>query len=56
MAKAKNIAEFIIERDEKKCIKCQACVRVCSNDVHNYDEETEEILSDREHNHIRTGE
>ncbi|HOL22564.1 MAG TPA: glutamate synthase-related protein [bacterium] len=46
MAKAKNIAEFIIERDEKKCIKCQACVRVCSNDVHNYDEETEEILSD----------
>ncbi|MCX8083250.1 MAG: glutamate synthase-related protein, partial [bacterium] len=38
MAKAKNITEFIIERDERKCIKCQACVRVCANDVHSYDE------------------
>ncbi|MCM8762598.1 MAG: glutamate synthase-related protein [Candidatus Omnitrophica bacterium] len=46
MAKAKNITEFIIERDERRWIKCQACVRVCASDVHSYDDESQELLSD----------
>jgi len=41
MAKAKTASEFVVERDENRCIKCQACVRVCANDVHIYDEETD---------------
>lgn len=46
MAKPKNACEFIVERDEARCIKCEACVRVCANDVHNYDSETFQVLSD----------
>jgi glutamate synthase domain-containing protein 2 len=46
MAKAKKLSEFIVERDENKCIKCQACVRMCSNDVHAYDAETDTVSSD----------
>ena len=34
MAKRPTPAEFIIERDDEKCIACQACVRMCANDVH----------------------
>jgi glutamate synthase domain-containing protein 2 len=38
--------EFVIQRDEKKCIACQACVRACSYDVHTYDPETDTVESD----------
>ncbi|MCM8784892.1 MAG: glutamate synthase-related protein [Candidatus Omnitrophica bacterium] len=46
MAKVKKISEFIVERDEEKCIQCQACVRMCSNDVHTYDSEENIVRSD----------
>lgn len=46
MAKRPLPTEFIIERDEEKCIACQACVRMCSNDVHSYDPETDTVSSD----------
>ncbi|PIV52352.1 MAG: FMN-binding glutamate synthase family protein [Elusimicrobia bacterium CG_4_10_14_0_8_um_filter_37_32] len=46
MAIAKRAQEFLIDRDAEKCIKCQACVRVCSNNVHAYDAETDTINSD----------
>ncbi|MFH1338407.1 MAG: glutamate synthase-related protein [Candidatus Omnitrophota bacterium] len=46
MAKRPVPTEFIIERDDQKCIACQACVRMCSNDVHSYDEQTETVTSD----------
>jgi glutamate synthase domain-containing protein 2 len=46
MARSKTACEFFVERDEGRCIKCQACVRVCANDVHSYDAETGQILSD----------
>jgi len=38
--------DFIVERDEKKCIQCQVCVRQCSNDVHSYDADSNKVLSD----------
>jgi len=46
MALKLNQSEFIIERDENKCISCQVCVRQCSNDVHEYDSEGDMIYSD----------
>ncbi len=46
MAKRPVPTEFIIERDDTKCIACQACVRMCSNDVHSYDEQTDKVSSD----------
>jgi glutamate synthase domain-containing protein 2 len=38
--------DFIIERDEDKCIKCQVCVRQCGFDCHTYDATYDEITSD----------
>lgn len=46
MALKLNQPEFEIERDEKKCISCQVCVRQCSNDVHEYDREQDIIYSE----------
>jgi len=46
MAKVKAIAEFVILRDKEKCISCQVCARVCSNDGHWRDPDTGEVLSE----------
>jgi len=46
MAIPRKLQEFLIVRDEGKCIKCQVCCRMCSNDVHIYDTETDTVFSD----------
>jgi len=46
MAKRPIPTEFIVERNDEKCIACQACVRMCANDVHSYDPETDTVSSD----------
>ena len=46
MAKRPVLNDFIVERDESKCIACQACVRMCSNDVHSFDAEANKVESD----------
>ncbi|MFH1310406.1 MAG: glutamate synthase-related protein [Candidatus Omnitrophota bacterium] len=46
MAKRRVPTEFIIVRDKDKCIECQACVRMCANDVHFYDESLNKVFSD----------
>ncbi len=46
MAKGRKFTEFRVDRDDDKCIRCQACVRVCSNEVHSYDAEHNLIISD----------
>lgn len=38
--------EFIVERDREKCIQCKACVRQCAFEVHKYEPEDDEIVSD----------
>lgn len=38
--------EFIIVRDDKKCINCQVCVRQCANEAHLYDEDEQTVYSD----------
>lgn len=40
------VGEFIIERDENRCIRCSVCERQCSFDVHRYDEEDDLVLCD----------
>ncbi len=37
--------EFIVERDEDKCIRCKVCVNQCTYDTHSYDEEDDVIRS-----------
>ena len=46
MAKTKRLTEFLVLRDDEKCIRCQVCVRVCSYDVHTYDAESDTVYSD----------
>ncbi|MFH1798481.1 MAG: glutamate synthase-related protein [Candidatus Omnitrophota bacterium] len=46
MAKRPVPTDFVIIRDEDKCVACQACVRMCSNDAHSYDSETGKVLSE----------
>ena len=46
MAKRPIPTEFIVERDDEKCIDCQVCVRMCSNDSHTYDAQEEKVKSD----------
>lgn len=37
--------EFIVERDDNRCIACQVCVRQCANDVHQYDPDADRVYS-----------
>lgn len=39
-------SDFIVIRDETRCIQCKVCVRQCANEVHQYDEEDNRIISD----------
>lgn len=43
-----KLPEFLVERDQDRCINCQVCVRQCGWDVHEYDEEVDEIFTDSE--------
>lgn len=38
--------EFIIERDDDRCIRCLVCVRQCSFEAHRYDDELDTVVSD----------
>ena len=38
--------EFIIERNDERCIRCQVCVRQCANLAHTYDTEEDWVLAD----------
>ncbi|MDY6958681.1 MAG: glutamate synthase-related protein [Halobacteriota archaeon] len=39
-------SDFIIERDDAKCIRCEVCVRQCGFDAHTYFPEYDEIESE----------
>ena len=41
--------EFIVTRDQDRCIRCKVCVNQCSYDTHYYDEE-DDILHSRNEN------
>lgn len=46
MSLSLRLSEFRIERDDRRCIACQVCVRQCANDVHVYDPEDDWVYSD----------
>ncbi|NOZ64049.1 MAG: FMN-binding glutamate synthase family protein [Caldiserica bacterium] len=46
MAKPKRLREFDVVRDDEKCIRCEVCCRMCANDVHSYDAETDKVSAD----------
>lgn len=37
---------FDVIRDKDRCIKCQACARQCSNEIHRYDADLDMMISD----------
>jgi glutamate synthase domain-containing protein 2 len=42
------IPEYLIERDQNRCICCQVCVNQCTYDAHFYDEETNLVCNKEE--------
>ncbi|OGS20038.1 MAG: glutamate synthase [Elusimicrobia bacterium RIFOXYA2_FULL_39_19] len=46
MVKRTAPTEFIVERDEDKCIQCQVCCRMCSNDAHVFEEDLNEVITE----------
>jgi len=49
MALSYYTPEFIVERDESRCIQCQVCVRQCANDVHYYVDDEDTVQADGRH-------
>ena len=41
-------SEFIVERDQARCIRCKVCVNQCTYETHYYDSEEDMILSNNE--------
>ena len=39
------LPEYLVERDEKRCIRCKVCVNQCTYETHSYDEEEDVIVS-----------
>ncbi len=37
--------EFIVKRDDERCIRCKVCINQCSYDTYYYDEEDDRVLS-----------
>jgi len=41
-----TVPEFVVERDDARCIACQVCVRQCANDSHIYDPEEDGVFTE----------
>ncbi|HUU87681.1 MAG TPA: glutamate synthase-related protein [Candidatus Glassbacteria bacterium] len=39
------LPEYLVERDQNRCIRCKVCVNQCTYETHNYDEEDDLICS-----------
>jgi len=39
------LPEYLVERDEKRCIRCKVCVNQCTYDTHFYTEEIDSVCS-----------
>lgn len=40
------LPKYKVVRDDDNCIRCNVCVRQCSNQVHRYDEELDKVFAD----------
>ena len=41
-----TVPEFVVLRDDARCIACQVCVRQCANDSHIYDPEEDVVFTE----------
>jgi glutamate synthase domain-containing protein 2 len=41
-----TVPEFVVLRDDSRCIACQVCVRQCANDTHVYDPEEDAVFTE----------
>lgn len=41
-------SDFVVDRDEDRCIQCEVCVRQCANEVHELDEEVMQVFAEAE--------
>ncbi len=39
------IPEYLVERDEKRCIRCKVCINQCTYETHYYDADTDTVYS-----------
>jgi glutamate synthase domain-containing protein 2 len=39
------LPEYLVERDQKRCIRCKVCVNQCTYETHSYDAEEDVIVS-----------
>ncbi|TRO50196.1 4Fe-4S dicluster domain-containing protein [Candidatus Bathyarchaeota archaeon] len=46
--KTYSLPEYVIDRDQDRCIRCKVCVNQCTYDTHYYDEEDDLIRSSDE--------
>ncbi len=44
--KTYTLPEFVIERDDYRCIRCEVCARQCAFGCHTYDEEDDQVRAD----------
>ncbi|MBC7228828.1 MAG: alpha-hydroxy-acid oxidizing protein [Actinobacteria bacterium] len=40
------LPQYLVERDDYRCIRCEVCARQCAFDVHWYDEEEDAVFAD----------
>ncbi|MFA6942024.1 MAG: glutamate synthase-related protein [Clostridiaceae bacterium] len=48
MAISMQMPDFLIERDQNRCIKCKVCVSQCANGVHVWDEDENKVIANEE--------
>ncbi len=41
-------SDFVVDRDESRCIQCEVCARQCANEVHELDADIMEMFSESE--------
>ena len=40
------LPEFVIDRDDYRCIRCEVCARQCAFGCHTYDAEEDQVFAD----------
>ncbi|UCH37214.1 MAG: 4Fe-4S binding protein, partial [Candidatus Bathyarchaeota archaeon] len=48
MMKSYLLSEYLVERDQSRCIRCQVCVNQCTYETHHYDAEDDIVSSQHE--------
>ena len=38
--------DYLVERDEDRCVQCEVCAKQCANEVHKLDSDTGKMIAD----------